>query len=232
VIFLVGALQGAVGWFMVASGFFPESTSVAPYRLAIHLLLALALYTAVLWYALGLVRPIAVATAGAGMLRRTLQSLCVILVLTVVAGSFVAGTHAGFEYNTFPLMEGRLVPANYARAEPFLSNLFSNPAAVQFDHRLLATLTAVMAGISVAIGCSRQLPGFVRLVVVIMGALVALQYALGVAALLLVVPIPLAVAHQANAVLVLTAAIVALHGTRARGHAVRRAAPAAVEASP
>ncbi|HSU06741.1 MAG TPA: COX15/CtaA family protein [Acetobacteraceae bacterium] len=214
VIFLIGGLQGAVGWFMVASGFFPDSTSVAPYRLAIHFALALALYAAVLWCALGLLRPVPAAAAGGSVSRRLLQAFCIILVLTIVAGSFVAGTHAGFEYNTFPLMEGRLVPINYARSDPLLSNLISNPAAVQFDHRLLATLTVALAALAVLVGCNRRLPRYTRVSLAALGALVALQYALGVATLLLVVPIPLAVAHQANAVVVLTAAIVALHSLR------------------
>ncbi len=212
-IFLLGGAQGAVGWFMVASGFFPDSTSVSPYRLALHLALALMLYAALLWTALGLVQPNRQATAG-DALRALLGLCCVFVALTIGAGSFVAGTHAGFEYNTFPLMEGHLVPANYARLAPFLRNLTENPAAVQFDHRLLATLTAVTTAFAAVLASVNRIPATARAAIVALGGLVGLQYVLGVATLLFVVPLSLAAAHQACGVLVLTASLVALHALR------------------
>jgi cytochrome c oxidase assembly protein subunit 15 len=214
VIFLLGGLQGAVGWFMVASGFLPDTMSVAPYRLAVHLGLALVLYVAILWCALGLVRPLPTASLAAGTWRRLWQAFCLLLILTIIAGSFVAGTHAGFEYNTFPLMEGRLVPANYSRLQPWLANLVANPAAVQFDHRLLATMVVLVSISLIATGFFLQLPRFTRIALAATGVLVGVQYLLGITTLLEVVPLPLAVAHQANAVLVLTSAIVVLHGVR------------------
>jgi heme a synthase len=213
-IFLLGGAQGAVGWFMVASGFFPDSTSVSPYRLAIHLALALVLYAALLWTALGLVQTNRQMTAAGSALRMLLVLCCVLIGLTIVAGSFVAGTHAGFEYNTFPLMEGRLVPANYARITPFLRNLTENPAAVQFDHRLLAALTVVIAALTAILASVTRVPPTARAATAVLGGLVGLQYSLGIATLLLVVPVPLAAAHQACAVLVLTASLVALHTLR------------------
>ncbi len=117
-------------------------------------------------------------------------------------------------YNTFPLMEGRLVPADYARLQPFLLNLTRNIPAVQFDHRLLATLVAVLAGVVLVVAFVRPTPRGVRTAAVALGGFVLVQYALGVATLLLVVPVPLAAAHQANAVLALTASIVLLHRLR------------------
>lgn len=212
-IFLLGGAQGAVGWFMVASGFFADSTSVSPYRLALHLALALMLYAALLWTALGLVQPNRRAAAG-GALRALLGLSCVLVALTIVAGSFVAGTHAGFEYNTFPLMEGRLVPANYARLAPFLRNLTENPVAVQFDHSLLATLTAVTTAFAAVLASVSRIPATARAAIMALGGLVGLQYSLGIATLVFVVPVPLAAAHQACAVLVLTASLVALHALR------------------
>jgi len=209
--FLLGGLQGAVGWFMVSSGFFPDRTSVAPARLVIHLSLALALYAAILWTGLTLLHPVRGVPPGTIWLRRTMALLAGLIGLTIVAGGFVAGTHAGLEYNTFPLMDGRLVPAGYARLHPFLRNLTHNLAAVQFDHRLLATLTALTALVALGLGLRRGVGAPMRRRVLVLAALVAVQYALGVATLLLVVPVPLASAHQANAVLVLTACLVALH---------------------
>ena len=214
-IFLLGGLQGAVGWFMVASGFFPDSTAVAPARLVIHLGLALVLYAAILWTGLGVLRPVPDAPAQAAAPRRAVVLTTLLVGLTILAGGFVAGTHAGLEYNTFPLMDGRLVPSAYADLRPFWRNLTQNVAAVQFDHRVLATLTALATTVTVWIGLRARLPARARRPILALGALVAVQYALGVATLLLVVPIPLASAHQANAVLVLTAALVAWHALRA-----------------
>ncbi len=217
-LFLLGGLQGAVGWFMVASGFFPDSTAVSPPRLVIHLGLALLLYAAILWTALSVRTP---RQPGAGrdggrigLLRRLVGALCIAVPLTMLAGGFVAGLHAGLEYNTFPLMDGHLVPEGYGQLTPFLRNLVQNIAAVQFDHRLLATITALLAVACVVVGLSVRLTAAARMAVLALGGAVALQYALGVATLLLVVPVGLAVTHQAGAVLVLTTALVCLHVLR------------------
>lgn len=223
VIFALGGLQGFVGWFMVASGFFPESTAVSPYRLVIHLALALILYTAILWTAFGLLWPrpalllprrSAVASADR-MIRPLAAMLCTLVALTIVAGGFVAGTHAGFDYNTFPLMDGHVVPVAYARLSPFLLNLTANIAAVQFDHRVLATLTALTAAAILGLGFARpKLREALKPQLVAVAVVVAAQYTLGVATLLWVVPVPLAAAHQFGAVLVLTAALGLLHAVR------------------
>lgn len=215
VIFLLGGLQGAVGWFMVASGFAPDSTAVAPARLVVHLALALILYVAILWTGLSHLHPTATSHgAGERGLRAVATAAASVLALTIVAGGFVAGTHAGFEYNTFPLMEGRWVPANYAALQPFLANLTQNIAAVQFDHRLLASLTALLAFAAVVIALSCQVSRASRAAALALGGLIGLQYLLGVATLLWVVPVALAAAHQANAVLALSAAVVLLHRLR------------------
>lgn len=213
-LFLLGGLQGAVGWFMVSSGFRPDSTAVEAYRLAMHLALALFLYAAIVWTGLSVLRPVPVHRPQTAALRRLAAACCALLAITIVAGSFVAGTHAGFEYNTFPLMDGHLIPENYARLSPFVRNLTENLAAVQFDHRVLATLTALLAVVTVAVGFARPLPLDVRLPLAALGLTVVVQYGLGVATLLLVVPVGLAAAHQANAVLVLTSVIVLLHALR------------------
>jgi cytochrome c oxidase assembly protein subunit 15 len=214
-IFVLGGVQGAVGWFMVASGFLPDTTSVAPSRLVIHLALALALYVAILWTGLGVLRPVPSRPfAGSQLLRGLALAATGALGLAILAGGFVAGTHAGLEYNTFPLMEGRLVPANYARVDPIWRNLTQNIAAVQFDHRLLATLAAVLSCTVVAAALARPVPRPVCTGALALGLAVLAQYALGVATLLWVVPLPLAAAHQANAVLALTAAVVVLHRLR------------------
>jgi heme a synthase len=203
-LFLLGALQGLVGWIMVASGFVQDSTAVSPYRLVIHLVLALVLYAALVWTGMTVVQQ-----------TPALAMTCSAMVaLAIATGGLVAGTHAGLDYNSFPLMDGRLVPEGYARLRPLLRNLTENVAAVQFDHRLLATLTATIAAATVAVGLAVPLPRVARLAVLALGITIALQYLLGVATLLLVVPVWLASAHQANAALVLTASLALLHVLR------------------
>jgi cytochrome c oxidase assembly protein subunit 15 len=206
-LFVLGGLQGAVGWFMVASGFFPDSTAVAPARLVVHLSLALILYAAILWIGLSVRFP--VRRGGPAVARRLASGVLILVSLTIVAGGFTAGLHAGLDYNTFPLMDGRLVPDGYAMLEPFWRNLFQNIAAVQFNHRLLATATAIVA-LAAAAAAWRGARGPALALALVVG----LQYALGVATLLLVVPVSLAVAHQTNAVLLLTASLVLRHRLR------------------
>jgi len=212
-LFVLGGLQGAVGWFMVASGFFAESTAVSPYRLVVHLGLALVLYAAILWTALGLLAPDPLeddASQDVGRARWWVRGAALSVATTILAGGFVAGLKAGLTYNTFPLMDGRLVPDGYAMLSPWLLNLFENVPAVQFNHRLLATLTAGLAiGAAVAGWNTAARPVLLALL-----AAVGVQYALGVATLLYVVPAGLGTAHQTVAVLVLTAALVALHRLR------------------
>jgi cytochrome c oxidase assembly protein subunit 15 len=215
--FVLGGLQGAAGWFMVASGFFPDSTAVSPYRLVIHLGLALALYAAVLWTGLSLWpygHAARIDGSAARTVRRATGLVLALVTVTVVAGGFVAGLHAGLDYNTFPLMEGSLVPPGYARLDPFWRNLTENIAAVQFDHRLLATLTALSAVGVAVIGLRARARGILRAGLVALLAAVILQYSLGVATLLNAVPVGLAAAHQATAVVLLTAALLAYHSAR------------------
>ena len=218
-LFLLGGLQGAIGWFMVASGFAADSTAVSPYRLVVHLVMALTLYAAIFWTALTLWHEGA-ATAPTGPRVRGLQPLiigtCCAVALTVLAGGLVAGLRAGLTYNTFPLMDGSLVPASFARLRPFVRNLTENVATVQFDHRLLATVTALLATATLVVGLRGAAAGRLRTALLALGLAVLGQYALGVATLLWVVPVALGTAHQAMAVLVLTAALTALHAGRSQ----------------
>ena len=187
-LFVLGGLQGAVGWFMVASGFAADSTAVSAYRLVAHLSLALLLYGAILWTALGVLRPGGRRRARRAALDWLLAAIGVVLPLTIVAGGFVAGLHAGMVYNTFPLMGGGIVPPDYAPLHPFARNLTENLATVQFDHRVLATLTAVLVAAAAILGMRRRQFRDLRLAALCMGLAVAAQYGLGVATLLWVVP--------------------------------------------
>ena len=211
-ILLLGTAQGALGWYMVESGL-ADRVDVSQYRLVAHLALALAIYALTLWIALGLFleRPRAEVAAG---WRRGAEGVIGLVALTIVAGGFVAGLHAGLIYNTFPLMDGSFVPAGYAELQPWIRNWFENVSAVQFDHRVLAMTTIAAAVLLWIAGRRAPLPRSARLALHALLAAAALQFALGLSTLLLVVPIPLAAAHQAGAVLLLTAAIVFRHALR------------------
>jgi len=218
-LFGLGALQGFIGWFMVASGFFPDHLAVSPYRLVVHLGMAFVIYVALLWTALDLLRPAPMPLpvpldAAAASLRRLVWGTGALLVLAMLAGGFVAGTRAGFTYNTFPLMDGRLVPDGYWQASPWWISTFQDVATVQFNHRLVASL-GLLAALAIAVSATRgPLPVALTRPVLWLGAVALVQYALGVLTLLLVVPVPLGTLHQGFAVIVLTVLVWAMHGLR------------------
>jgi cytochrome c oxidase assembly protein subunit 15 len=208
----LGSLQGVVGWFMVASGFEADRTAVSPYRLVLHLGLAFVIFAALLWVALGLLRPAREAVPDRA-LRGAVHAAAALAALTMLAGGFVAGIRAGFAFNTFPLIDGAWVPAGYWALDPWWKNLTASIPVVQWNHRLLATLSLLAAG--VAAWRARRLPaGFARGAVLALAAAILGQYALGVLTLVHVVPVGLGTLHQAFAVAVLAAAICALHGLR------------------
>jgi cytochrome c oxidase assembly protein subunit 15 len=213
-LFCLGGLQGLLGWFMVASGFFAHRTAVSPYRLTMHLGLAFVIFAAVLWTALDLLSPRGVRAAPPRRVKMALHGAGALALLTMLAGGFVAGIRAGFSYNTFPLMDGRLIPAGYGDLSPWVMNLFENIAAVQFNHRLLATLTLVAASVAGWLAW-RAGPPWRGPVVFFAGAVLA-QYLLGIATLLAVVPVSLGTLHQTVAVLLLGAFVIAAHRMRRR----------------
>jgi cytochrome c oxidase assembly protein subunit 15 len=179
-----------------------------------HLVLALTLFAAILWTALGIADPVPISIPDARRLRQLCRLACVMAALTIVAGGFTAGLKAGLIYNTFPLMDGHLIPRGYSSLHPALLNLTENVTAVQFNHRLLATLTALTVLSAVLLGLRTRLPGQARAAILFFGAAMLLQYGLGVATLLSVVAVPLALAHQATAFLLFAAALTAAHTLR------------------
>lgn len=210
---LLLGLQGALGWWMVASGL-QDRTSVSQYRLAAHLVTALALYAFTVWTSAELLAPRDVsAVAPDRTTRRSLIALALLVPFTAASGAFVAGLRAGKIYNTFPLMGSGLVPAEYGQLAPFWRNLFENPAAVQFNHRVIASVTFTLA-VWVWFHARRSDNGrLLRATRLVLGGAV-LQVSLGIGTLLSGVPVGLGVAHQAGAVLLFTASLLALHATR------------------
>ena len=209
--FVLGGLQGALGWYMVASGF-AARTDVSQYRLVAHLVLATTIYVYILWVAIGLMisQPAPSRDARTATLRPLLTGLAGLVALTMAAGGFVAGLDAGFVYNTFPLMDGQVIPASYGALQPWIANLFENVAAVQFDHRALATLTG---GSTIGLwfyARRMDLAPPARMACTLVLAMTIAQFALGVSALVLVVPVWLGAMHQAGAFVLLGLILLAL----------------------
>lgn len=204
-IFVLGGLQGALGWYMVQSGL-ADRIDVSPYRLTAHLGLALLIYAATLWTALDLLRP----PTGERTVDRRALALAAFVFLTMMSGGFVAGNDAGLIYNTFPLMDGQLVAPGYLDNDPWWINFFENPAAVQFDHRVLGISTVLLSLFYWARARRHAVGAAVHAV----PAVALLQAALGISTLLLVVPIPLAALHQAGAVTLFTVALLAAQSGR------------------
>ncbi len=203
VVFILGGLQGVLGWYMVKSGL-TNQPDVSQYRLTAHLGAALAIYGYMQWVALGLLFP--GAQPGYGPASNNLNgfsvALAVFVFITILSGGFVAGLDAGFAYNTFPLMDGEMVPAGLFDMAPIYVNFFENVITVQFDHRILAE--TLFIGIIVFWWLSRRdtLPPRARTACNWLVVVASMQVGLGISTLLLVVPVALAAAHQAGAVVI------------------------------
>jgi len=215
-IFVLGGLQGAMGWYMVKSGLV-DNPRVSQFRLTAHLALALAIFAAMFWTGLTLLHPqrARLSSTPQGSARSWAIGFTALVFAMILSGGFVAGIRAGFAYNTFPLMNGSVVPPELFMLEPWWRNFFWNMATVQFDHRLIAWVIAFAVPVLWwKLRTTDGLPSRARVGGHVLLGLVAMQIALGIATLLLVVPIPLAAAHQAGAVLVLAAALNVAHALR------------------
>ncbi|WP_395685816.1 COX15/CtaA family protein [Aestuariivirga sp.] len=198
-LFVLGGLQGALGWYMVASGLI-DRVDVSQYRLAAHLSLATVIFGAILWVALGLDVRRQVPRQPREWAALLLAGL---VLLQVTTGGFVAGIDAGFGYNTWPLMEGSLIPNGLFVSQPWWRNLFENALTVQFVHRTLAYVI-VLAVLSYAY-MVRSRESLIMLVAV------GLQVVLGIWTLLWAVPLWLGLAHQGGALIVFASTLWNLH---------------------
>lgn len=208
--FLLGGLQGLLGWYMVKSGLV-DNPHVSQYRLSAHLALALAIYAYLLWLFFDLVlKPQPGPHAGLTPAARLLLAL---VALTIVSGGFVAGLKAGHAYNTFPKMGDQWLPPAGWLLEPGWRNLFENIATVQFDHRLLAiiTLFGIMGFWAAAVHNPTKR---VRQAAHLLMGMALIQVTLGISTLLLHVPVALAATHQGGALVLLSLALLANHRLR------------------
>jgi cytochrome c oxidase assembly protein subunit 15 len=203
-IFILGGLQGAMGWFMVKSGLV-DDPRVSQYRLTAHLSLAFVIFIAMFWVALDLLtkRYKGELEPALRRLQRTGFWLAVLTFYMVVTGGFVAGIRAGKAYNTFPLMNGHVVPPEIFMIDPWYLNFFNNMATTQFDHRLGAWLLAfVVPWLWFRLRSTPAVTERARLAASVLCGALAAQITLGIATLLMAVPVALGAAHQGGAMVV------------------------------
>jgi cytochrome c oxidase assembly protein subunit 15 len=213
-IFALGALQGLVGWLMVKSGLV-EDPRVSQFRLTAHLGLAFAIFGAMWWTAQSLVFARQAVPAAQRGVRRAAFALAALVFFMVLLGGLVAGIRAGFAYNTFPLMNGAFVPPEILLLEPGWRNFFWNMATVQFDHRIVGWLLAIVVPVFCwRLFAQRDASPRARAFGAGLLGMLALQLGLGIATLVNVVPLPLAALHQAGALVVFALALSTAHALR------------------
>ena len=214
-IFVLGGLQGAMGWYMVKSGLV-DDPRVSQFRLTAHLSLAFLIFISMMWVALDLLTARQRSTASEALrkLQRTGIMLAILAFYTVVTGGFVAGIRAGKAYNTFPLMNGHFLPPESFIIEPWYLNFFNNMALVQFDHRLGAWLLAFLVPWFLLKVWQANVSSRARLAAVVLLVSLIIQISLGIATLLLAVPVALGTAHQGGSMVVFGALLWLNHELR------------------
>ena len=215
-LFLMGGLQGTIGWYMVYSGLIKDP-HVSHYRLALHLITAFITFGFTLWFALDLIYPSNGSTKGSvSSLYQMSRALLAIVIVQIVYGAFVAGLHAGKSYNTFPKMNDEWISSAITSMEPYWRNLTENQAGVQFIHRCIAWLLVVLIGyfwyLSKKFPLSKRQNTAVNLIVVVL----VYQFLLGVFTLLYAVPITLGVLHQMGAFFLFSASVFLVHQMKHR----------------
>lgn len=213
----LGGAQGLMGWLMVRSGLV-DRPSVSHYRLAAHLVLAFAIAGCCVWFASDLAgrTPLALDAATRRSIVVGLRLLGFLAAVQIVWGAFVAGLDAGVILNTFPFMNGSLLPPNGWHLDPVLRNLVDNPVTVQWTHRLLGT--TLLTGELIFFARVRRATAdpAVRRFNAVWCGLIMLQFVLGVSTLLSHVKTPIAASHQANAMAIFIAWLLWMHRLHVR----------------
>ncbi|MDM8569573.1 COX15/CtaA family protein [Thiotrichales bacterium HSG1] len=206
IMFVLGGLQGLLGWYMVKSGLV-DDPHVSQYRLTAHFGLAVIIYGYMFWVAIGLL------SSGQKKYRLINFSTIttVLIFVTMLSGGFVAGLKAGWFFNTFPLMNGQWIPDGILNQEPIWRNFFENIITVQFDHRLLATLVFIVTFALWFVAQKTKFPTRIQWGIHIFLIVMLIQITLGISTLLLHVPVFLAAAHQGGALVLFTVALFVTH---------------------
>ncbi len=213
ILFLIG-LQGAIGWWMVASGLKGGRVDVSHYRLAVHLGMAFVILGFLQWTWMDVRKNWPPREIQQRLGKRT-AILLLFVFLQIIGGAFVAGTHAGQAYNTWPLMDGGIVPGGYLAMQPLWINMVENTASIQFNHRVFGYIV-LLSALWLWLSARRIRETHMRLASGVVLLAVVLQVVLGIAALLTIVELPYALAHQAGAIFVFLAAVWAARQARVR----------------
>jgi len=214
--FILGGLQGLMGWYMVKSGLVNDP-HVSQYRLTAHLSLALIVYAYIFWIALSLYLQNDEdlnRKSNFSVLKPRVLYLSLFVFITALSGGFVAGLKAGHAYNTFPLMNGQLIPDGLFSLDPAWTNFFENVTTVQFDHRLLATALFISIIAFYIVTIRKNPPTRIRQGLHLMLAMLFIQVTLGISTLLLHVPVALAASHQGGALVLFTIVLFVAHQIR------------------
>ncbi len=220
-LFILGGLQGGMGWFMVKSGLV-DDPDVSHYRLTAHLALASLIFSVILWTIFDLLNTLEGPRRSEGTVRRLAWFVLGLVVVQILIGGFVAGLNAGFVYNDWPMMGGDFMPEDMMYMSPWYVNFLENPGAIQFLHRIVAYVMMVMAVVLYLISRRQDIRYEVRLGCVIILVAVLLQAAIGIATLLYVVPVSLGALHQAGGMIVLAVGLYVVHALTVRDEISKR----------
>lgn len=219
VLFILGGLQGVIGWYMVKSGLV-DMPRVSQYRLTLHLSMAILVFSMSIWYALDLIAPNSGQDRDALVgLRRFVLFMTTLTGLQITVGGFVAGLRAGRFFNTWPLMGDSFVPGGLLSTPTFMANFFENPVMVQFIHRNLALVVAALVLAFCVMGFRRFKSRHLRIGLVALAIMLVVQVKLGIMTLLMHVPVSLASAHQACALLLWAVLLYFCHQVGRASHA-------------
>ena len=217
IIFVLGGLQGVLGWWMVKSGLI-DNPDVSQYRLTSHLLLAVIIHGYIFWLALSFLGLNGQNLYNGLIEIRLLQfltlSTCIGIFLVMLSGGFVAGLNAGMIYNSFPLMDGKIIPDGLWSIKPWYLNLFENVTMVQFNHRILGIICSILVISTWLVAQRNKSKELSRHPFNLLLVLIILQIVLGVSALIMSVPVFLASFHQVNALLLFTCALWCLRSVK------------------
>ena len=204
--FVLGGLQGVLGWYMVKSGLV-NNPQVSQYRLTAHLMAAMLIYGYILWVAFGLLKKPVANIAASNKLFFVSLAFTLLIALMMASGGFVAGTKAGFTFNTFPLMGDHFIPEGMYSIQPFWLNWFENITTVQFNHRMFAYLLVLIVPVWAFAVRRLNVTDRSNTAAHLLMAVLITQVSLGVATILLQVPTVLGVIHQGGAVVLFTVAL-------------------------
>ena len=211
IVFMFGIFQAFVGWWMVKSGL-SENPYVSPYRLTFHLLNALIIFSILLWIAMDYKHSLKTNFLSKPFSQDFLVFFSIVLVfITIGTGGFMAGTNSGQSFNTFPLMNGKIIPDDYFLEDLGMYNIFENTVAINFNHRWFS----IFVFFYIIFVCfkfikfdNKKVP---KILVILVLFFLTLQVALGIVTLLSNVYLPLASMHQTNSILLLSTLLISYH---------------------